>query len=241
MNLARRFEDLRTKIAEEKINFGCKSIAIINSTQPPSIPSSRKIGRIILPRKLTKEIKFNMKFVKTGKISDSYVIEPDILKDERGLFARTFCKEDFLQINHQKEFVQFNHSMNNAKGTLRGLHYQTMPHREVKLVRCVNGSVFDVIVDLRKDSPTFLHWFGTVLSRLNMHMMYVPEGFAHGFQTLEDDSELIYSHTSYYHPKAEGGIRYNDKMVGVEWPLNIVSVSDKDASYHLIDSNFKGI
>lgn len=181
-----------------------------------------------------------MKFTPTP-LQGSYVIEPAVVGDSRGWFARTFCKREFEEIGHTKEWVQLNHSFTGLKGTIRGMHFQLQPAAEIKLVRCIAGSVYDVAIDLRKDSRTFLKWFGAILSRENKSMLYIPEGFAHGFQALSDDCELIYHHSFYYTPGAEGGIRYDDPLVGIDWPLPVTEVSQRDAQHHLLDETFKGI
>jgi dTDP-4-dehydrorhamnose 3,5-epimerase len=174
-------------------------------------------------------------------LKGAYIIELEPFRDSRGLFARTFCKKEFKKIGHHKEFVQFNHSATTHKGTIRGMHYQVPPGAEIKLIRCVSGSVYDIIIDVRHKSPTFLSYFGVELNEENMKMIYVPEGFAHGFQTLENNAQLIYHHTQFYNPEYERGIRYNDPAVGIEWPLEAVNVTEKDKNYPLIDNNFKGI
>jgi len=173
-------------------------------------------------------------------LKGSYEITLTPHGDSRGWFARTYCKQEFEQIGHSKEWVQLNHSFTSQKGTVRGMHFQMQPHAEIKMLRCVAGAVYDVIIDLRKHSPTFLKWFGTGLSAQNKKMLYIPEGFAHGFQTLADDTELIYHHTGFYTPSAEGGIMYNDKTINIEWPLAVTEISDRDSDHPLIDSNFKG-
>jgi dTDP-4-dehydrorhamnose 3,5-epimerase len=173
-------------------------------------------------------------------LKGAYVVSLQLLTDARGGFARTFCKKEFQQINHQKEFVQLNHSYNTFKGTVRGMHFQLPPYQEIKLIRCIKGTVIDVIVDLRENSPTFLQHVSVELSAENKKMMYVPENFAHGFQTLEDDTELIYHHTQFYTPQADTGIRFNDPMLKINWPLEPVMVSEKDKNYKLIDHTFKG-
>jgi len=173
-------------------------------------------------------------------LKGSYILSLQLLSDARGGFARTFCKNEFAQIGHKKEFVQFNHSYNTHKGTLRGMHFQMSPHQEIKLIRCVRGAVLDVIIDLRKDSPTFLQHISVELSAENKKMVYVPENFAHGFQTLQENSELIYHHTQFYTPEAESGLRYDDPALKINWPLPPVMVSDRDKSYKLIDQTFKG-
>lgn len=165
------------------------------------------------------------------KLKGAYIIEPEPFQDERGLFARTFCRREFEKIGHAKEFVQFNHSHTVQKGTIRGLHYQLPPHSEIKLIRCVRGGVYDMIVDLRPHSPTFLEYIGIELTDKNMRTIYVPEGFAHGFQTLEKDTDLIYHHTAYYAPEAESGLRFDDPKIGIEWPLPPSVLSEKDKNY----------
>ena len=174
-------------------------------------------------------------------LKGSYTIELNPLFDERGGFVRTFCKKEFTQIGFSKEFVQMNQSYNTKKGTLRGMHYQIPPFGEVKLIRCIRGSVYDVIIDLRKDSPSFLKYFGIVLSEKNNTMIYVPEGFAHGFQTLEDNSELVYNHTEYFTKNADAGLNYNDQAFNINWPIPVSVISEKDKNLKLIEQSFKGI
>ena len=171
----------------------------------------------------------------------SYVIELEQFNDKRGWFARYYCKEAFSKINHHKEWLQMNHSFTATQGTIRGMHYQVAPYKEIKMIRCIAGAVFDVIIDIRKDSPTFLQWFGVELSAQNKKMIYIPEGFAHGFQSLSDNAELLYHHTAYYTPGAEAGIRYDDAKINIEWPLPVSVLSEKDAAHLYIDNNFKGI
>lgn len=174
-------------------------------------------------------------------LEGSYVVQPQLFSDERGWFARTYCSSEFGEIGHSGEWVQLNHSFTARKGTIRGMHYQLPPFREIKLVRCIRGKIFDVIIDVRKGSPTFLHWFGAELSDANMHMLYIPAGFAHGFQTLRDDCELIYHHSAFYTPGAEAGIKYDDAAVNISWPLAVTSVSERDKSHPLVNEKFKGI
>ncbi len=174
-------------------------------------------------------------------LKGSYEITLTPHSDSRGWFARSYCKQEFKEIGHQKEWVQLNHSHSIQKGTLRGMHFQLAPFAEIKMLRCIAGSVYDVIIDLRKDSATFLKWFGTELSAENKKMLYIPAGFAHGFQTLTDDVELIYHHTQFYTPSAEAGIRYNDKTINIAWPLAVSEISKRDAHHPLIDSTFKGL
>jgi dTDP-4-dehydrorhamnose 3,5-epimerase len=174
-------------------------------------------------------------------LEGSYIIKPEPFSDDRGWFMRTYCKHEFEKIGHKSEWVQMNHSFTSKKGTIRGMHYQLPPHGEIKLVRCVSGEVYDVIIDLRKDSPTFLKYFGTKLSAANKEMIYIPAGFAHGFQTLTDNAELVYNHSAFYTPASEASIRYNDEAVSIVWPLALSDISAKDANAPLTDKNFKGI
>jgi dTDP-4-dehydrorhamnose 3,5-epimerase len=174
-------------------------------------------------------------------LAGSYTIGLTPHQDERGWFARFYCKNEFEAIGHTKEWVQMNHSFTHEKGSLRGLHFQQPPYREIKMVRCIAGSVFDVIVDIRKGSSTFLQFFGIELSAANRTMIYIPEGFAHGFQVLEEDSELIYLHSEFYMPGEEGGLRYDDKRLNIPWPLPVTGLSARDAGHPLLTDNFKGI
>jgi dTDP-4-dehydrorhamnose 3,5-epimerase len=171
----------------------------------------------------------------------SYIISLEPFQDDRGWFARTYCKNEFAQIGHNKEWVQMNHSFTSLKGTIRGMHYQRPPHAEIKMVRCIAGAVYDVIIDLRKDSTTYLNWFGTELSSENKKMIYIPEGFAHGFQTLTDNTELVYQHSHFYETGAEEGILHNDIALNIQWPLQVTALSDRDNKHPIIDSNFKAI
>jgi len=174
-------------------------------------------------------------------LAGSYEITLQPFTDNRGWFTRFYCKEEFEQINHTKEWVQMNHSYTKAKGSIRGMHYQYPPYGEIKVVRCIAGAVYDVIIDLRKESKTFLQWVATELSADKKNMLYIPEGFAHGFQTLTGDCELIYFHSEYYKSGNEGGLRYNDPTIGIIWPLDVTEVSERDNNSPLIDHNFKGI
>jgi dTDP-4-dehydrorhamnose 3,5-epimerase len=169
-----------------------------------------------------------MIFLKTN-LQDAYLIEPEKRADDRGFFARAWCKNEFEAEGLVSSLAQSNLSFNKYKGTLRGMHFQLEPFSEVKLVRCTRGSVYDVIIDLRPASPTYRQWFGTELTPDNHKMMYVPQGFAHGYQTLEDDSEVFYQVSQFYTPGAEGGVRYNDPLFGIKWPLEVTNISDKDA------------
>jgi dTDP-4-dehydrorhamnose 3,5-epimerase len=174
-------------------------------------------------------------------LNGSYVVELNAFTDERGWFARTYCKNEFSTIGHQGEWVQMNHSFTKNKGTIRGMHFQLPPFSEIKLVRCIAGTVYDVIIDLRKDSATFLQSFGVELSAQNKKMIYIPAGFAHGFQALSNDCELIYNHSQFYTAGAEGGIKYNDPGLNINWPLDVTNISERDNQHDLLDENFKGI
>jgi dTDP-4-dehydrorhamnose 3,5-epimerase len=174
-------------------------------------------------------------------LAGSYMVEPAPFADSRGWFARVYGKNEFEQIGHSKEWVQINHSFTAAPGSIRGMHYQKAPFTEIKLVRCIAGAVYDVIIDLRSGSASFLQWFGTELSAGNKKMLYIPEGFAHGFQTLTADCELIYHHSAVYTPGAEAGIRYNDPMPGIVWPQAVADISARDRQHPLLDKNFPGL
>jgi dTDP-4-dehydrorhamnose 3,5-epimerase len=181
-----------------------------------------------------------MKMTKTP-LQDVYVLEPEPIVDHRGRFARIYCRQELEKIGHHKPIVQINHSLTTMKGAVRGMHFQYPPDAEVKIVKCVAGSVYDVIVDLRRNSPTFRKWHGEVLSAENMNMMYIPEGFAHGFQVLEANSELLYFHTQFYRPQCEGGVRFDDTVVNISWPLEVTDVSVRDRSHPLLPEDFEGI
>ena len=181
-----------------------------------------------------------MKFVETP-LAGAYVIELEPFRDERGLFARTFCQKEFSKIGFDKQIVQINHSLTRQKGAIRGMHYQRLPVSETKIIRCVAGAVFDVMVDIRAGSSTFMEWHGVELSKDTMRMVYIPEGFAHGFQTLTDNAELIYHHSAFYNPDYEGGLRYDDPALAIKWPLPVGFLSPKDQNYPFLGNNFKGI
>ncbi len=171
-----------------------------------------------------------MKFSET-KLLGAYIIEIEKIEDERGFFARIFDKEEFSKYDLNTDMVQFSISQNLKKGTIRGMHYQTKPYEESKLVRCLKGKIFDIIIDLRPNSKTYKKWFSLELSANNYKMLYIPKGFAHGFQTLEDNSEVFYQISQFYHPEYSKGIKWNDKEFGIKWPLKNSSISEKDLSY----------
>lgn len=171
----------------------------------------------------------------------AFVTEPTIFADERGLFFRFFCKDEFAAIGHHKEWVQMNHSYTAKKGTIRGMHYQLPPFSEIKYLRCIAGKIWDVIVDIRAGSPTFLQWYGVELSAENKKGLYIPEGFAHGFETLTDDCELIYHHSALYTAGMEGGLRHDDPHIRISWPLEPLLLSERDKNHPFITTNFQGI
>jgi len=171
----------------------------------------------------------------------AYVIELDKHEDERGYFARSWCAREFAARGLDPHLVQCNVSFNKLNGTLRGLHYQIPPHAEAKLVRCTKGSLFDVIVDLRKASPTFLQWFAIELTAANHRMLYIPKLFAHGFQTLEDGVEIFYQMSEFYEPAAARGLRWNDPRLGINWPDADRVISQKDEAYPNLDVSVVGM
>lgn len=181
-----------------------------------------------------------MKFIE-ATLAGAYAIELEPFMEERGLFARTFCQKEFATIGFHKQIVQINHSVTKQKGTIRGMHYQRPPVSEIKIIRCVQGKIFDVMVDLRANSLTFMQWHGMELSKDNLRMAYIPVGFAHGFQTLTDNAELIYHHSAFYSPEYEHGLRFDDPALAIKWPLPLGVISPKDQSYPLTNKNFKGI
>ena len=168
-------------------------------------------------------------FIKTP-IADLLIVEPRVFADDRGFFIETYKASEFSTAGITETFVQDNHSLS-SKGVLRGLHFQTAPHAQGKLVRVVSGAVWDVAVDLRKESPTYLNWYGVEISAENHRMFYIPPGFAHGFLTLTDNTHFLYKCTAEYAPEADGGIRWDDPEIGVDWPFEpgqVPDVSDKD-------------
>lgn len=164
-------------------------------------------------------------------LAGAYVIDLQKIEDERGFFARSWCVHEFAEHDLDTRLVQCNISFNKAQGTVRGMHYQAPPFAETKLVRCTQGAIYDVIIDLRPTSPTFLQWLGVVLSAENRALLYVPQGFAHGFQTLVDNTEVFYQMSEFYAPEAAHGLRWDDPNVKVQWPLPITVMSLKDQSY----------
>ncbi len=173
-----------------------------------------------------------MKFTET-QLKGAYVIEIEPISDDRGFFARSWCQQEFSDRGLNPHLVQCNISFNTKKGTLRGMHYQAKPHEEAKLVRCTTGSIYDVIIDIRPDSSTFKSWLSIELSVENRKTLYIPEGFAHGFQTLEDNTEVFYQMSEFYHSKSARGVRWDDPAFSIKWSLTNKIMSDKDLSYSL--------
>ena len=165
------------------------------------------------------------------KIKGVYIIEPELLTDERGFFARSFCKEEFQKHGLDTDIVQCNISYNKKKGTLRGMHYQVPPFEEAKIVSCTKGSIYDVVVDLRRDSLTYCQWVATDLSDKNFKMIYIPRGCAHGFQTLEDNTRIYYQMTEFFRPEYAQGVRWDDSVFKIDWPISKLTISHKDQSY----------
>jgi dTDP-4-dehydrorhamnose 3,5-epimerase len=171
-----------------------------------------------------------VKFTET-KLKGAFIIDPDFLRDERGFFARTWCRHEAEACDLRPDWVQCNVSFNEKKGTLRGMHFQGAPFEEVKLVRCSRGAIHDVVIDLRRESATFAQWTGAELTAENHRMIYVPKGFAHGFLTLQDQSEVFYQMSEFYAPAYAGGVRWNDPAFGIEWPIGVSVMTDKDRTF----------
>jgi len=171
-----------------------------------------------------------MIYTETG-IAGAFIVDIEPSHDERGFFARTFCEREFSERGLVSRFVQSSFSRNVRRGILRGLHYQAEPHREVKLVRCTKGSIYDVIVDVRRNSPTWGRWAAVELSEKNWRTLYVPALVAHGFQTLTTEAEVFYQISEFYYPGAASGIRWDDPKLGIEWPITPPLLSPRDASY----------
>lgn len=175
------------------------------------------------------------------KISGVVIVETAVFKDHRGAFSRLYCEQELNEVIGARRIVQINRSFTNTKGAVRGMHYQRPPHAEMKLIRCLKGRVWDVAIDLRADSSTFLQWHAEELSAETPEMMVIPEGCAHGFQVLESESELLYLHTAFYQPSAEAGVRYDDPRLAITWPLPVADLSARDQQHALITPDFSGI
>jgi dTDP-4-dehydrorhamnose 3,5-epimerase len=179
--------------------------------------------------------------VEATRIADVMCIERLPLADARGFLERVYCATDLAAAGFEQPIAQINHSLTRSVGSVRGLHYQRPPHAESKLVSCLAGSVFDVAVDLRRRSPTFLAWHAEVLSAVNHRSLLIPEGCAHGFQVLEPDTELLYLHTAAFAPDAEGALNVRDPRLAIEWPVTITGLSDRDAAHPFIAEDWSGI
>ena len=174
-------------------------------------------------------------------INDLQVIHRQPISDERGYLERIFCSDELKLIIGQRNVTQINHTLTSKAGTVRGMHFQHPPYAEMKLVSCLRGEVFDVAVDLRNGSPTFLHWHGEILTEKNHHTVCIPEGFAHGFQSLTDNCELIYLHTTTYNPDAEAGLNALDTRLAITWPMPMTERSLRDQQHPMLTSEFEGL
>jgi len=169
---------------------------------------------------------------KETKLPGAFIIEVQRLEDDRGFFGRSFCRREFIERGLNPDVAQCNISLNRDAGTLRGMHYQAAPHAEEKVVRCTRGSLYDVIVDLRREAPTFKQWIAIELTEDNCRMLYVPKGFAHGFQTLSNNTEVFYQMSEFYHPESSRGVRWNDPAFGIQWPEGGRAIlSERDRSW----------
>jgi dTDP-4-dehydrorhamnose 3,5-epimerase len=175
-----------------------------------------------------------MQFTET-KLRGAFVVDLEQRSDQRGFFARTFCQKEFEAHNLSPVIAQCNLSFNEKAGTLRGLHYQRPPATEAKFIRCIRGAIYDVIVDMRSDSPTYLEYFGVELSADNHRALYIPDMFAHGYQALTDGAEALYQVSEFYTPGVEAGLRYDDPALGIDWPVPVTIISEKDQSWPLLD------
>lgn len=169
------------------------------------------------------------------------IIQTTARSDERGSFERLFCTSELESLIGPRNIAQINYSVTADAGTVRGIHFQHSPNAEMKLIRCVKGRVWDIAIDLRKNSSTFLQWHGCELSAENKKMIVIPEGFGHGFQALESESELLYLHTAHYVPSSEGGLHFNDPRLNITWPLMVSRISERDRNHALINDDFDGI
>lgn len=176
-----------------------------------------------------------MKFTPLA-LSGAYQIDLDITEDDRGFFARCYCEKQLLDNDLETRWVQMNNTLTREIGSIRGMHFQYPPNAETKMVRCLRGAVWDVMVDLREGSQTLGAWFGIILSDSNRTMVYIPKGFAHGFQTLQPNTELLYWHSNYYSAENEGGLKYDDPEVGIEWPLPISRISGRDNNHPTLNN-----
>jgi dTDP-4-dehydrorhamnose 3,5-epimerase len=180
-----------------------------------------------------------MKITST-KLQGVQVAESVVFDDNRGSFSRWFCPKELASVLDGRSIGQINHSVTLKKGSIRGMHFQKPPHSEMKFVRCIRGRVLDIALDLRAGSKTFLQWHAEELTPGNHKMLVIPERCAHGFQILEEGTELLYIHTGFYEPSSEGGVNYSDPKINIEWPLPVGDISERDAKYPILDDGFKG-
>jgi dTDP-4-dehydrorhamnose 3,5-epimerase len=169
------------------------------------------------------------------------LMQRKVIADHRGFLSRFYCADEFRNVGIDKNIAQINYTFTREKGAVRGLHFQYPPYAEIKMVSCLSGKIFDVAVDLRRNSPTFLHWHGVILSSRNRQSLLIPEGYAHGFQTLTANCKLMYLHMAPYHPEVEGALNVYDPRLGIAWPLKTTDISEKDLNHKLIESDFQGV
>ncbi len=174
-------------------------------------------------------------------LSGLTLVQRQAIEDHRGFLSRFYCVKEFAEAGFVTPITQINHTLTRKKGAVRGLHFQLPPHAETKIVSCLQGEIWDVAVDIRRDSPTFLQWHGEILSASNRKSLIITEGYAHGFQTLSEDCELIYLHTASYKPESEGALNVADPKLGIAWPLAVMEISERDRSHKLIEQDFQGI
>ena len=180
------------------------------------------------------------KFVKTP-LNGLIRLEHKLIGDDRGHFSRLYCAEDLIGVGNNKSIAQINHTLTRKKGTVRGMHFQYPPHSETKIVSCIKGEVYDVAIDLRKGSSTFLKWHAEILRENDCASLYIPDGFAHGFQTMTSDCELLYFHTDFYSPREEGAVNAFDPFLKIDWPLKVTEISKRDSSHSFLNIEFTGI
>lgn len=180
-----------------------------------------------------------MKILDT-QITDLKVVQSLPHLDARGAFTRLFCARELRPLVGERQIAQINYSRTTRAGAVRGMHFQRAPHAEMKMIRCIRGRIWDVAIDLRAGSPTFLRWHAQELTNEDAQMLVIPEGFAHGYQALEPNSELLYLHTAFYHPPSEGGLRYDDPRLAISWPMPPQDISSRDLSHPLLNANFTG-
>lgn len=183
----------------------------------------------------------NRFILQDSPLSGLKLIKRNPIADKRGFLQRLYCQETLAQLGLSASIAQINLTLTHARGAVRGMHFQHVPYAETKIVSCLRGEIFDVAVDLRKDSPTFLQWHAEILSPDRCNSFFIPKGFAHGFQTLTDDCELIYFHTACYHPASEGGLSPTDPRLNINWPLAITEISDRDKNHPLLTAKFEGL